>query len=239
MIQLFSFEESPIRTVVEDKDTLFSAQDVFRALGLVWKGYNSLNQRNIPQEWIFKKDSQTLGGLQEMTFITEQAVYMIAFSSQKNDRTLKFSIWVADLLKNINDSIKAGNANDLKKFLNIDVQKSYSKAINKATYEKNGVQATMEYNKNNCLYHTGKTPAQIIARAKDVGLKSKQRTSAKEVFRALRPEIACSMSLTDKLVSEDNIEHRLAAQTCKEYATPLFQQLMKIGLSQQELEKLA
>ena len=180
----------------------------------------------------------TKGGEQMVKIIPERDLYRLIIKSKKPEAE-KFEEWVVgDVLPTIR---KKGsyNSNDLKRFLDIEVQKGYSKSINKANYEKSGVTGTIEYNKNNCLYHTGKTPAQIIARAKDYGLKSKQRTSAKEALRAVRPEIACAMSLTDKLVAEDNIEHRIAAQTCKEYATPLFQQLMKIGLSQSELEKLA
>lgn len=239
MIQLFSYEDSPIRAIYEKGNALFSAQDVFKALGLTWKGTNSLRQRGIPQRWIFKKPSQTTGGLQEMTFITEQAVYMIAFSSQKNERTLKFSIWVADLLKRMSDIIRAGNIDDLKMFTDVRIQKQLSKEINAINTEGGERDSAIIYNTKNCIYHTGTTPKKIKEKAKEMGLKSTQRSSAKEAIRSMDFPVACSMSMTDKLVSRDGIGHKQAANTCKEFATPLFRELMRIGLPKEEIEKLA
>lgn len=244
MIQLFSYEEKEIRTAlianeIGEQETWFSAQDIFHALDLTWKGARDLKKRNIPEQWIEKRSGQTFGGLQILVFINEQAVYKLAFSSQKNEKTVAFSNWVAELLKRIRTSLQSGNQNDLKRFLNISVQKDYSKQINAKNFQEGGVTKTVGYNFKNCILHTGKTPAQMKKIGKERGLKSKQTTSAKEVIRNLKPAVACSMSFTDKLVSEEGIEHEIAAKTAKDYATPLFEQLMKIGLSYEDVKKLS
>lgn len=128
---------------------------------------------------------------------------------------------------------------ELHKFLDIKIQKGYSKQINAKNFQEGGITKTVGYNFKNCVLHTGKTPAQIKKIGKDRGLKSKQTVSAKEVIRNLKPAVACSMSFTDKLVSEEGIEHEIAAKTAKDYATPLFEQLMKIGLSYEDVKKLS
>lgn len=241
MIQLFEFEKSNVRVEYVDGNVWFSGNDVFKAIGLTWKGSSGLSQRNIPKEWIMQKGSQTLGGLQEMTFISEQALYMISFSAQKTETTLKFAKWVANLLVKLRrgELTLIGEGNDLKKHLDVSVQKQYSKQINGINFAKGGVEETIEYNKKNCKLHTNKQPNEIIKIGKDLGLKSKQTTSAKEVIRNLKPELACSMSFTDRLVSEEGIEHELAAKTSLELAQPLFKGLMEIGVSGSTIKKLS
>ena len=243
MIQLFSYNEKKIRTtLIEGKNNVanvwFSAQDVFHALGLVWKGKNSLYQRNIPADWISKKESQTLGGLQELVFINEQAVYKLAFSSQKNETTILFSNWVAEVLVKLREISSSGAPSELTKLLDIGVQKHYSKLANSKTFESGGVTKTIEYNVKNCIYHTGTTPAKIKERGRDAGMPLSKTKSAKDVIREMDPAVACSMALTDSLVVDKDIDHKIAAQTSRDYATPLFRQLMNIGLSYEEVKKM-
>lgn len=148
---------------------------------------------------------------------------------------------VSEYLDKIEEFLRSKNLvnPELYKFLDIKIQKGYSKQINAKNFQEGGVTKTVGYNFKNCVLHTGKTPAQIKKIGKERGLKSKQTTSAKEVIRNLKPAVACSMSFTDKLVSEEGIEHEIAAQTAKDYATPLFEQLMKIGLSYEDIKKLS
>ena len=243
MIQLFSYKEKEIRTVViDDIDNRgkiwFSAQDVFHALGLIWKGRNSLSQRNIPNEWVKKRDSQTLGGVQELIFINEQAVYKLAFSSQKNETTILFSNWVAEVLVSIREMHQSGRSSELSKLLDVGTQKRYSKLVNSKIFDNGGVVKTIEYNVKNCIYHTGTTPIKIKEKGRGLGLPSSKTKSAKDVIREIDPAVACSMAFTDSLVVEKDIEHKLAADTAKEYATPLFRQLMNIGLSYKEVKEM-
>ena len=239
MIQLFDFENSNVRIEDVNGNIWFSGNDIFKVLNLTWKGASGLKQRNIPKEWITQKVSQTLGGLQDMTFISEQALYMITFSAQKSEVSIKFAKWVSELLVKIRKGeIKLINEDsDLKKHLDVSVQKGYSKQINAKNFSSGGIEQTIDYNRKNCQLHTNKQPNEIIKIGKDLGLKSKQTTSAKEVIRNLKPELACSMSFTDKLVSENGVKHEVAAKTSLELAQPLFKRLMELGLTQKELEQ--
>lgn len=82
---------------------------------------------------------------------------------------------------------------------NREVQIANSKSINNRQYLLGGVGTVIEYNRQNCLLHTGKRPNVIVKEARAAGLPSKQRTSAKEVLRHTQPATACSMSLADEM----------------------------------------
>jgi prophage antirepressor-like protein len=235
MIKLFEFQEKEIRTAIEDTQVWFSGQDIYNALGLTWKGEAELKKRKIPAKWRCKKGYATSGGLQEMTFISEHALYLLAFSTRKTEHSIKFSEWVADLLVRLRTAIESGKADDVRKHLFTDIQKGYSKQINSKNFIEGGFEQTIEYNTKNCFLHTGKTPIQIKEIGKNFGLKSKDRSSAKEVIRNLKPELACSMSFTDKLVSENGVNHEEAAKTSIELAQPLFKKLMELGIDKKQL----
>jgi prophage antirepressor-like protein len=230
MVKLFEFQSKEVRTVQEGGKTWFSGQDVFSVLDLTWKGAsNLLNERQISKKHILKKGYQTLGGLQEMTFIDEHALYKLAFRAQKSELAEKFTEWVVDMLVSINSYITANDTLGLKQHLKITVQKDFSKQINSKNFGEGGVLQTIGYNTNNCVYHTDKTPKEVIQIGKDSGLKSKDTSSAKQVIRAIQPAIACSMSLTDSLV-KDGADHAEAAKICRDHATILFDRLMSIGV---------
>lgn len=236
MVELFKFQETVIRTEIVNGEVWFSGQDIFSVLGLTWKGASELiNKRGIDTKRIVKRGTITSGGKQEMVFIDEIALYKITLRANKSEVADKFTDWVAELLVKIRKSIEAGNDNDLRKHLNISTQKDYSKKINGVNFNDGGLTKTIDYNVKNCEYHTDLKPYQVIKMGKDAGLKSKQVTSAKEVIRNLKPEIACSMSLTDKLVSENGIEHKIAAEICKTKATQLFEAFLNIGFNPNEL----
>jgi len=207
-IKLFEFQDKEIRTTAKGRDVWFSGQDVFKVLGLTWKGASGLSARNIPAEWIFSEDSQTLGGKQRMTFIAEQAVYMLAFSSQKTEQSLNFTKWVSGLL--------------------VDIRKGRAKLLTPKSILMAMFAAIKEHNTTNCKVHTGMTPQEVKEVGKKMGLKSVARTSAKEVIRNLKPEIAASMSMADRLAGEKGIESGKAAKICKEFALPLFTQLQNL-----------
>lgn len=236
MIKLFEFQQKEIRTAIIGSDVWFSGQDVYGVLGLTWKGASELRKRKIPSKWVTKKGYATTGGLQEMTFISEQALYMITFSAQKNEISIRFSEWVADLLVRLRKAIERGKGDDMRRHLYEDVQKGYSKSVNSKNFQEGGQKQTIEYNQKNCKLHTGRMPHEVVQIGKDFGLKSAQTSSAKEVLRNMKPELACAMSFTDKLVTENGVAHELAANTSIELAQPLFKRLMELGISQKELE---
>jgi len=237
MIKLFEFQKKEIRTENIDGKLWFSGADVFSVLGLAWRGVSSLNRdRQITDNHILKKGIGTNGGIQELIFIDEQALYKITFRANKSELADEFTDWVAELLVKIRESVSLDNTNDLRKHLNITVQKDFSNKINALNFENGGVTKTIDYNVKNCQLHTNQKPYQIVQMGKDLGLKSKQTTSAKEVIRALKPELACSMSFTDKLVSENGVEHNEAARISINFAQPLFGELIQLGFNQRNLE---
>jgi len=173
---------------------------------------------------------------QEMVFINEQCLYKLAFRANKSEVADKFTDWVVELLVKIHDAIKEGRSDDMRKHLYKDIQVSYSKQVNAKNYNEGGVEQIKEYNRKNCQLHTGLTPTEIKTFGKSKGLKSKETSSAKEVLRHIAPEIACGMSFTDKLVTENGIDHLAAAETSVKLAQPLFAKLMQLGVSLKELE---
>ncbi len=87
--------------IIQSADQIwFVAKDIFEMLDLSWRGADSLWQRQIPKEWTLLEDSQTLGGLQKTWFITERAVYKLAFRSNKPEAE-NFTNWVAEVIENI------------------------------------------------------------------------------------------------------------------------------------------
>ena len=63
-----------------------------------------------------------------------------------------------------------------------------------------GVTTAIAYNRANCKIVTGFYPSELVAIARQRGLKSKQYASGKEVVRNLRPAWAAQMSINDRLV---------------------------------------
>ena len=98
MIKLFEFQEKEIRTVQENGKTWFSGQDVFFVLGLTWRGSGGLKNRQLSENQMIAREYQTLGGKQSLIFITEQALYKIAFRTQSSEVADKFTDWVSELL---------------------------------------------------------------------------------------------------------------------------------------------
>jgi prophage antirepressor-like protein len=228
-IKLFSFQDKEVRTVLQGRDVWFVAQDVFTALDLQWRGKSSLKMRQIPDAWTQIKGYQTLGGPQETFFINEQAVYKLAFRANRSEAADLFTNWVAELLVKIRRGAYVPFAGkNPEDHMRIEVQKQNSKAINSKMFLDGDVKAIKEHNSINCKVHTGKSPKEVKAIGKTFGLKSAERTSAKEVIRHIRPELAASMSMADRLTGEKDVPSKKAAEVCKEFALPLFKKLREI-----------
>lgn len=229
-IKLFSFQDKEIRTTLQGRDVWFAATDIFKVLNLQWRGANSLTQRQIPSDWTRKEVLSSLGGPQETIFVNEKAMYKLAFRANKSAHADVFTNWVADLLVKLRKgTVRLQFVGDhAEDHLRLDVQKQNSKAINAKMFLDGDVKAIKEHNSVNCKVHTGKTPREIKEIGKTFGLKSKERTSAKEVIRHIRPEYAASMSMADRLTGEKNVPSKQAAEVCKEFALPLFKKLQEI-----------
>lgn len=81
-----------------------------------------------------------------------------------------------------------------------EVQVRNSKQVNRYCFDKWNREVLIEYNRRNCLNVTGMRPKYWVEVAKNAGLKSTDRTSAKQVLRKLRPAWAAQMSMNDSLV---------------------------------------
>jgi prophage antirepressor-like protein len=102
----FNYRNHQIRSILDNQgNPWFVAKDVFAALDISWKRSDSL--KSIPESW--KKGAgdngplcdqkgvgklPTPGGEQKLIFISEPAVYMIAFRSNKPE-AIDFTEWVA------------------------------------------------------------------------------------------------------------------------------------------------
>ena len=91
MSQLFSYQGSQVRTVTENNQTWFAAIDVCKALGITWSG---ATMKPIPSEWRSMLNFNMEGKTRKTSFVTEAAVYKLAFRSNKPEAD-KFTNWVA------------------------------------------------------------------------------------------------------------------------------------------------
>ena len=94
----FTFQNTTIRTQLEEGTLWFVAMDVCAALGIVWKAGkgagNSGTLAAIPAEWQGLRKFLTPGGTQQLRTITEPAVYKLAFRSNKPEADA-FTNWIA------------------------------------------------------------------------------------------------------------------------------------------------
>ena len=72
--QLFSYNDTPVRTIQDGDDVWFVAKDVCEALGIKWQGAGKTLDP-ISDDWKGVGSFPTPGGKQELTIISEPAVY--------------------------------------------------------------------------------------------------------------------------------------------------------------------
>lgn len=175
---------------------------------------------------------------QRIQLVTESAVYKLALASNL-EKAKPFRDWVAsEVLPSIRKHGYYSIANQTNEILihtNISIQKCNSKDINAKNYIEKGIESVIEYNRQSCLLHTGKTPHEIKAIGQKAGLKSADRNSAKEVLRHIKPELACGMSFTDSLVKE-GFDLKTVSELSLKCAVPLFQGMIEIGITPKELK---
>ncbi|PTJ83695.1 phage antirepressor [Staphylococcus simulans] len=91
-LQIFNFEELPVRTLAVDDEPYFVGKDVAEILGYA-KARNAIAKH---VDFEDKKDAPiqgTLGGTQKMTIINESGLYSLIFSS-KLESAKRFKRWV-------------------------------------------------------------------------------------------------------------------------------------------------
>lgn len=174
---------------------------------------------------------------QRIQLVTESGLYKLALSSNL-ERAKPFRDWVAsEVLPSIRKEGYYSIANQSEAILihtNISIQKNNSKEINAKNFIEKGLDSVIEYNRNSCLLHTGKTTKEVKQIGKDKGLKSAERNSAKEVLRHLKPELACAMSFTDSLVKK-GFDLKTVSELSLKAAVPLFQGMIELGITPKEL----
>jgi len=177
--------------------------------------------------------------VQHFQLITESAVYKLALASNL-EKAKPFRDWVtSEILPSIRKNgyySLADQTNAIMIHSNTSVQRLNSKDINAKNFIENGLDSVIEYNRKSCLLHTGKTPSQIKEIGKNIGLKSKERNSAKEVLRHAKPELACAMSFTDSLVKK-GFDLKTVSELSLKAAVPLFQGMIELGITPSELNQ--
>lgn len=170
--------------------------------------------------------------------ISESAVYKLALASNL-EKAKPFRDWVAsEVLPSIRKNGYYSFANSTEKLMlntNVAIQKNNSKEVNKKHFIEQGLEAVIEYNQQSCVLHTGKLPHEIIKEAKKKGLKSKDTSSAKQVLRATKPELACAMSFTDYLV-KNGFDLKTVSELSMKAALPLFQGMIELGAIKNDLD---
>lgn len=176
---------------------------------------------------------------QRIQLITESALYKLALASNV-DKAKPFRDWVAgEVLPSIRKNGYYTIANQTERIMihtDTKIQKQNSKDINAKNFIEKGLESVIEYNRLNCLKHTGLLPHQVKDYGKQKGLKSAERTSAKEVLRHIKPELACSMSFVDDLVKK-GFDFNTVSDLSLRAAVPLFQGMIELGIKPKELDK--
>lgn len=171
--------------------------------------------------------------------ITESALYKLALASNL-EKAKPFRDWVAsEVLPSIRKNGYYSIADQTQKILihtNKSIQKQNSKDVNTKNFIEGGVSAIIDYNKKSCLLHSGKTTKEIKEYGKQIGLKSTERSSAKEVLRHTKPEIACAMSFTDDLVKK-GFDLNTVSELSVKSAIPLFKGMIELGANPNELNQ--
>ncbi len=175
---------------------------------------------------------------QRIQLVTESGLYKLALASNL-DKAKPFRDWVAgEVLPSIRKHGYYSIADQSAAIMihtNVDIQKSNSKDINKKNLIERGLESVIDYNRTSCLLHTGKTPSEIKEIGKEMGLKSVDRNSAKQVLRTVKPELACAMSFTDSLVKK-GFDLKTVSELSLKAAVPLFQGMIELGIRPAELE---
>jgi len=170
---------------------------------------------------------------QRIQLITESGVYKLALSSNL-EKAKMFRDWVTgEILPSIKHTgyySIADQTSTIMLHTDVAIQKMNSKDINRVNYIDKGIDAVIEYNRMNCLLHTGKLPHEIKQIGKEAGLNSTETSSAKEVLRHINPAVACAMSFTDSLVKK-GFDLKTISELSKQSAIPLFEAMIKIGIN--------
>ena len=189
---------------------------------------------------VVKKYVPTNSGFQEMTLINSANLLRLIMKS-KMEKAVEFQDWVVEkVLPSIFETGSYSifdNNNTLQEHSSVENQKNNSKAVNSINYNLGGAEKIKDYNTQSCLIHTGLTPKKVIEIGKQKGLKSKDTSSAKQVLRALKPEIACTMSLADSLIKSNPQKTLEDISQVTKKAISVYEEMFKIDIIPIEFKK--
>ena len=177
------------------------------------------------------------GRAKSILLTSESGMYKLALNSRRKEAD-QLKHWIAtEVLPSLRQTGKfviQNTVTSIGEHSSIPVQKSNSRDVNRVNYKNGGVPEIVEYNTKSCVAMTGFKPREIKDSAKKLGLKSCQRTSAKEVLRHTRPEVACAMSFIDNAVKQGQSFEKFV-EIGKKYAAPLFKAMLESGMRPGEL----
>lgn len=231
-ISIFNFNNNKIRTIIKDNIIYFIANDICNALNLK----NTSNvMLKIPKEDKIQIDPKiVLGSVsnQYIWAVNESGLYLLIFKSKKEE-AIKFKKWItSELLPTIRKtgSYSMFQDNTMIKHLNESNQKNNSKLINSDKFHCGGIDAIKNYNKLNCLIHTGKSTQYIKKFGVKKGLKKQDCQSAKQVIRKISPATACAMSFADSILHSNPNKTLQDIKPASLMAIKVFDEMLKIGI---------
>jgi prophage antirepressor-like protein len=173
-------------------------------------------------------------GISKIILLYESGVWKLAINSRL-ERGKELRNWLAsEVLPSIRETGKyeigiSITPSELMEQRNLTTQRKNSKEVNTLNYEAGGVEAVIDYNRQNCFQVTGFYPHEWKQAAKAKGFSSKVYASAKEVLRVVKPELAATMSMNDYLVRA----HGAKIEDLKDLDAKLpavFEELTKLGI---------
>jgi prophage antirepressor-like protein len=90
------FEQTEIRSIIENGDIWFVAKDLAIALEYPKSSIDTINKliKKVPEEWRGRKPIPTLGGIQNLAVVSEQGLYFFVNRSDK-PKAIPFQKWVS------------------------------------------------------------------------------------------------------------------------------------------------
>lgn len=173
----------------------------------------------------------------QIQLVTESGLYKLALNSKKKEAD-QLKHWLAtDVLPSLRKTgkyVMGAAVTNIGDHQIVSIQKGNSKDVNAVNYQNGGVVNIIEYNTKSCYAMTAKTPKEIKSLGLSVGLKKSECSSAKEVLRRIRPEVACTMSFIDNAVKQGQSFDKFV-EIGKKYAAPLFKAMLETGMRPGEL----
>ena len=226
----YTFEDRDIFALYIDGKEWFVAKSVCKALG--YSNHNDAVGRHCKKGGVVLRYIPTSSGMQNMSIITLPNLLRLIMRS-KMSKAEEFQDWVVEdvvpsILKTGQYSSFKNIADPILQHTDETIQKQNSKTMNGINYQKGGVEAIKQHNRDICNLLTNKNPSEIkkLGREK-FGLKSYDCTSAKQVLRKVAPQYSQAMSFTENLLKLNQDKTVNDFGDCAKKALALYDELWK------------